>query len=198
MAWAYPDIYVLRHGETTWNAEGRMQGVLNSPLTSKGISQAERQGRLLQGQDLTGFQVLVSPQGRAFQTAAIALGPLVDSLHTDTALREIEVGSWSGLLRSELPTFPDMEETPDGALAQYDHAPGGEGFSGLRERCRSFLESLEGPSVLVTHGITSRMLRALHMGRDIDALGELPGGQGVVFYLSGGEHHTLSENMTLA
>ncbi|MFK7752549.1 MAG: phosphoglycerate mutase family protein, partial [Sedimentitalea sp.] len=43
----YPEIFVLRHGETEWNASHRMQGRLNSPLTAKGISQAQHQGRLM-------------------------------------------------------------------------------------------------------------------------------------------------------
>lgn len=193
MAWAYPDIYVLRHGETVWNAQGRMQGNLNSQLTAKGMEQAKLQGQLMAREDLTGYQVRVSPQGRAFQTAGIALAPMVAHLTTDNDLREIEVGEWSGRLRNELPTFPDMEDTPDGALALYDHAPGGEGFAGLRDRCLGVLQALEGPTVLVTHGITSRMIRVLHLGRDIDALGELPGGQGVVFHLSNGRHRTLGE-----
>ena len=193
MSWPFPDIYVLRHGETEWNAQHRMQGALNSPLTPCGVAQAQAQGRIMAAQDLSGFDVLVSPQGRAFQTAGIALAPHVARLSTDADLCEITVGDWSGKLRRDLPSFPDMEETPDGALALYDHAPGGEGFTGLKERCARFLARLERPSVLVTHGITSRMIRALHLGRDIDAVGDLPGGQGIVFQLSQGSHITLQD-----
>ncbi|MCB2120639.1 MAG: histidine phosphatase family protein, partial [Rhodobacteraceae bacterium] len=43
----YPELYVLRHGETVWNAEGRMQGTLDSPLTERGCAQARRQGEIL-------------------------------------------------------------------------------------------------------------------------------------------------------
>jgi len=193
MTWPFPDIYVLRHGETEWNAQKRMQGALNSPLTARGVAHAEAQGRIMAKRDLDGFDVIVSPQGRAFQTAAIALGPLVGRLRTDDDLAEILVGEWSGKLRSELPSFPDAEETPDGVLALYDYAPRGEGFGGLKARCLGFLNRLERPAVLVTHGITSRMLRTLHLGRDIDALGDLPGGQGVVFHLSEGAHSVLKD-----
>ncbi|MEL6841550.1 MAG: phosphoglycerate mutase family protein, partial [Pseudomonadota bacterium] len=49
---AYPDLFILRHGETEWNREGRMQGHLDSPLTPKGEGQADRQGVLLGGLDL--------------------------------------------------------------------------------------------------------------------------------------------------
>ena len=43
----FPELYILRHGETVWNFENRMQGALNSPLTAKGEAQAANQGRIL-------------------------------------------------------------------------------------------------------------------------------------------------------
>jgi broad specificity phosphatase PhoE len=160
----YPEIYVLRHGETFWNSEGRMQGGLNSPLTPLGKEQAERQAAILSQIDLSRFAILCSPQGRAFETAAIALARQVDNIHTDPRLREIEVGEWKGRLRSELASPDEFEETPDGALELYERAPGGEGFAALEARCIEFVSSLQGPSILVTHGITSRMLRSTVLG----------------------------------
>ena len=65
---AYPELYILRHGETEWNATNRMQGRLNSPLTDKGKRDATRQGNILRGLNLSGFSFLSSPSGRAFQT----------------------------------------------------------------------------------------------------------------------------------
>ena len=52
----FPEIYILRHGQTEWNAENRMQGALNSPLTPQGAADAARQGAILAQRDLTGFQ----------------------------------------------------------------------------------------------------------------------------------------------
>ena len=135
----YPEIYVLRHGETTWSAEGRMQGALNSPLTELGKEQAARQAEILTGIDLTGFAILSSPQGRAFETAAIALARKVEKINTDHRLREIEVGGWGGRLRSELCSPGEFEDTPDGALELYERAPGGEGFAALEARCLGFI-----------------------------------------------------------
>jgi len=179
----YPELYILRHGETFWNAEGRMQGVLNSPLTSLGRAQAQRQAEILASVDLAGFEVHVSPQGRAFETAAIALARQVAHLRTDDRLREIGVGDWAGRLRGELGQGLDLVEGPDGALELYEHAPNGEGFAALEQRCRGFLASLEGPAVLVTHGITSRMLRAIATGKTGENMDEMGGGQGIVFHI---------------
>ena len=191
---AFPPIYVLRHGETVWNAEKRFQGALNSPLTERGIAQAQAQGRLLANLDLSGFDVRVSPQGRAFQTAAIALATQVTLLRTDDNLREIGVGDWSGRLRADCQAAGMvLQDTPDGPLGLYEHAPGGEGFAALRSRCAQFLQGLTGPTICVTHGITSRMLRAVALGVSAAHLGDLPGGQGVVHIVENGQHKTLAE-----
>lgn len=178
----YPELYILRHGETVWNAENRMQGELNSPLTKKGHMDAARQGEILRDRDLQGFQFLSSPQGRAFQTAGIALADVAVAITTDPRLREIGVGDWSGRLRDELP----MPEGKDPFMSHYEIAPNGEGFAALEVRCRDFLADLSKPSVLVTHGITSRMLRSIIIGEGAIAVPTVHGGQGCVYHLKNG------------
>ena len=190
------ELFVLRHGETTWNREGRMQGHLNAPLTELGVEQAVTQRNIMAEQDLSGFCVLSSPSGRAVETAAIALGPLVTEITTDTDLREVGVGEWTGRLRAELIDPTEWQVTADGVLELYDMAPGGEGLAGLEARCARFLARLEGPHVLVTHGITSRMIRALALGHGpnvtLAMLSEMPGGQGVVYHVKDGQQKRLS------
>lgn len=181
----YPELYILRHGETEWNAENRMQGALNSPLTEKGRAQAAAQAKIIARLSLDGFKAICSPQGRAFQTAGIAVAPYFDAITTDARLREIGVGDWAGKLRDGLWDGP-LTETPDGPIALYEHAPGGEGFDALETRCRAFLADLDGPAVLVTHGITSRMMRSILLDVPRTDLGDLPGGQGNVFHLKNG------------
>lgn len=190
------ELFVLRHGETTWNREGRMQGHLNAPLTELGVEQAVTQRNIMAEQNLSGFCVLSSPSGRAVETAAIALGPLVTEITTDTDLREVGVGEWTGRLRAELIDPTEWQVTADGVLELYDMAPGGEGLAGLEARCARFLARLEGPHVLVTHGITSRMIRALALGHGpnvtLAMLSEMPGGQGVVYHVKDGQQKRLS------
>jgi broad specificity phosphatase PhoE len=181
-----PELYILRHGETVWNAQGRMQGVLNSPLTEQGRAQAARQAEILAGIDLRGFDCLSSPQGRAFETAAIAVARQVDHVRTDDRLSEIGVGQWAGKLRSALAPEMGYAEGPDGALELYEQAPEGEGFDALEARCSAFLATLTRPSVLVTHGITSRMLRVVLTGAGRAGMAGIGGGQGVVFHLLNG------------
>lgn len=177
----YPEIYILRHGETEWNAEGRMQGWLNSPLTPKGEMDAARQGEILRSRDLAGFVFWCSPSGRTFQTAGLAC-PMAEAIHTDIRLREIGVGDWSGRLRAELPTATG----PDPELSQYEMAPNGEGFAALSERAAAFLADLSGPTVIITHGITSRALRNCVIGPEALLNPPAHGGQGCVYYLKDG------------
>lgn len=178
----YPELYILRHGETVWNAQNRMQGELNSPLTAKGEAQAARQGDILRRFDLQGFQFLCSPQGRAVQTAGIALRDIAHDIHTDNRLREIGVGDWSGLCRDDLP----MGDGPLAFLNQYEQAPNGEGLAALTARVHGFLADLTGPAVVVTHGITSRILRQTVGGDAAVASTSIHGGQGCVYHLKDG------------
>lgn len=177
----YPPVYVLRHGQTEWNAEHRLQGDLDSPLTEQGRAQAGRQHQTLKKLDLSGYAAFSSPQGRAFHTASIALDGLIPSIKTDQRLSEIGVGDWRGLRVKDLSTERPMDESQESIFDLYERAPNGEGFLSLRERCVAFLNDLPAPSVLVTHGITSRMIRLILLDMDISEIGDLPGGQGVVF-----------------
>lgn len=187
-----PPMYILRHGQTIWNAEHRIQGGLDSALTEQGIAQARDQNRILGRLDLRGFQAVCSPQGRAFHTASIALNGLFATIKTDDRLAEISVGEWEGMRRDALVIDGPVDESEESALDLYNRAPGGEGFTGLHARCRTFLRELSKPSVLVTHGITSRMLRLIVLDKDISEIGMLPGGQGVVYHLEDREMKCLS------
>lgn len=188
----YPEIFVLRHGETEWNASGRMQGRLHSPLTSKGVAQAEKQAEIMASLGRDDLEIISSPQTRAIHTATIAFQRQAGFIRTDDRLCEIDVGKWQGRLRDELSIEGPRKMTPDGPIAFYEQAEGGEGFPALRLRCQAFLSSLSQPTAIVTHGITSRMLRTVYLGKDNDFVADLPGGQGVVHHLSGTMQEILS------
>jgi len=185
-----PEIYVMRHGETEWNAMRRMQGGLDSPLTETGRAQARAMGRMLaaRGVGPGTHCILSSPQGRAVETAQLAFGT---APQPEPRLREIAMGDWSGLDRAEIDARwpgPPGEHFID----FYARAPRGEGFAALWARCADLLAGLDGPSVLVTHGMTSRVLRTIATGGSRADLARLPGGQGVVFRISRGRHDRLA------
>ena len=189
----HPDILIIRHGETLWNREGRMQGHMDSPLTETGAAQADALGRLLRETGhLEGREVRVSPAGRTRATAARILGRSIDESDCDPRLIEIGVGRWEGqtleAIRSEAPhLFTD----DIAAFHWMDHAPGGEGFDAIEVRCSALLADLSGPTLLITHGITSRFLRSQLLGCGRAGLGDLPGGQGNAFHIVGDRSHEL-------
>lgn len=134
----YPTLYILRHGETEWNLANRLQGHFDSPLTDTGRAQAAAQNAILKRCDLAGFSALSSPQGRAVATAELALAGLGMTVATDPRLGEIGIGAWAGKSRDTL-----LRQTPDArdSYDLYEHAPDGEGFAALYERCRSSRQS---------------------------------------------------------
>jgi probable phosphoglycerate mutase len=102
----------------------------------------------------------------------------------------VGVGAWEGWLIRDVADASGLSEDAS-PYAFYEAAPDGEGLEALRTRVLDFLATLDGPSVLVTHGITSRMIRTLATGRDLDRFDELPGGQGIVYRVRDGGHEML-------
>ncbi len=186
MSGRYPEIYVLRHGQTVWNLEKRFQGSGNSPLTVLGRRQAATQGAILHGQGVVarGLPVLASPQGRAQQTADIVAARLGCAHRPDARLAELKQGAWEGLFEHEIKTrWPEIYAKRGNDIRWYFDNPTAESFASLHARAGEFLASLRGPAVIVTHGITSHILRGIWLGLDLKASAALPGGQGCVYHL---------------
>lgn len=186
-----PPLVVLRHGETEWNRAGRWQGHLDSPLTPEGEAQARAMGELLRDMGLggPGWARRVSPTGRARRTAELL--DLGHPFEEDPDLREIGVGAFAGHTRDEIRAESGLPDTA-GFLEFYAAAPGGEGLEALWHRVGRVLDRLSGPTLIVTHGITSRFLRARALGLPIDRVLDVPGGQGVVHRVEGGSHATFT------
>lgn len=184
-----PEIYVLRHGQTEWNAAGRMQGRLNSPLTETGRMQARAQQEILKSvADGGDFDFYCSPLGRTRETAAIAFDGLNAPVCFDGRLVEVSVGALEGLTMTDMQAqWPDILEN-HGPQNWHFFAPGGESFDDICGRVESWLNDLSGPAIVVTHGITSRVIRGLALGLDMNSLAELPGGQGVVYSVKDRAH----------
>lgn len=160
-------IYLVRHGQTQFNAERRQQGRLDSPLTALGRSQAAAVGRLLQ--DLVGkpadWRLVSSPLGRAQDTAAIIGERLGLAVETDPRVTEVSFGEWDGRLRDELAAeHPEVFARKDWQFS----APGGETYEQVRARVGDWLADLpaepERKVIVVTHGGAGRLLRGAFMG----------------------------------
>jgi len=103
------ELLLVRHGETDWNREGRLQGHADPPLNSAGRAQARELAGSLSEIELDA--AYTSDLRRAKETAEIILAGRSVPLVTEPDLREIDVGSWSGLTRPEIEErFPGMHE----------------------------------------------------------------------------------------
>jgi len=187
-----PDILVIRHGETEWNRAGRLQGRVDSALTELGRAQAVAMGRVLADLGVTqdSHAILGSPQGRSMATAELALATLGLSVVADHRLAEVDIGTWSGLTMAEI-AASGYAMLPEETYTDFCcRAPGGEGFDALWGRAGALLADLTRPTVLFTHGLTSRVVRTIALGYGPEQLEEVPGGQGVIFEISAGVHKT--------
>ena len=197
MADKYPELFVLRHGQTEWNRIARFQGRKDSALTDMGRNQAGTQGELLTKAiaGRSGIEAYCSPQGRAAKTAAIALEPLGMVANEDVRLCELSFGEWEGLTFDQI-AMGWPEHTKDADMDAFEwqfHAPGGESFEAMRLRIEGFLAHLNGPSIIVTHGITSRILRGVWLGHENNDLGAVKGGQGCVYHMRDGQQIKLGD-----
>jgi len=93
-------LVLIRHGETDWNRANRFQGHADTPLNDTGREQAQALADDLGEESFAA--VYTSPLARAAETAAILAGRLGLEPIPDSALKEVDVGSWSGLTRTEI------------------------------------------------------------------------------------------------
>jgi broad specificity phosphatase PhoE len=162
-----PVIYYIRHGETSWNAEGRLQGTQDVPLNDLGRRQAVHAGRLLadllarDGRDKASLPFVASPLIRARATMELARGELKlppGDYALDDRLREIAYGVWEGSTLAEMQAA-DPKLYARRLTAKWTLAPeGGETYAQVQVRMADWYGSLQGDTVAVAHGGTARAL----------------------------------------
>jgi broad specificity phosphatase PhoE len=146
-------IVMVRHGETDWNRDNRFQGHADPPLNEIGRAQARALALELSGQNFDA--AYTSPLERAAETASILADALDLEPIPDSSLKEVDVGSWSGLTRTEV-----EKRFPSGFARWLEYGHGwddGETYDELGERVVSGLVRIgqrhDGAAVLaVTHG----------------------------------------------
>ena len=165
------NIYIIRHGETDWNAQRKLQGQADVPLNEKGRRLAALTAEAMK--DISFAEAYSSPLVRAMETAKTILGSRDIPIIQDNRLMEISFGSFEGEeMKPENPRlqgngFMNFFTAPD----QYIAPTGGETFLQVCERTTQFLEELaarrdlEGKNVLVaSHGAAIKgMLSSLYL-----------------------------------
>ena len=192
-------IYLFRHGETRWNAEGRIQGWLDSSLTDLGLKQAQSNGRLLarclerrpEGPAKTPLRFISSPLGRCLETARIIAEEIEfpwESLEHEPRLKEHGYGEWEGLRKVDVERIDPIRWRRREDDRWSVPAPGGESYEIVAERISDWLTGVceQDRLVVVSHGCAGRILRGVYAGLDRKAIAALSEPQEGFYLLSAG------------
>jgi phosphoserine phosphatase len=163
-------ILIARHGQSDWNQEKRWQGHADRPLTERGREQAQALADRVAHIELDA--VYSSDLQRARDTAAVVAESQGLELRQLPELREVDVGSWSGLTRAEA-----EDRFPEGFTRWRDGYPGwkdGETYEAMTDRALRAVDEIaaehEGGRVLVvSHGGPIRAIHAAALGLDVHA-----------------------------
>ncbi|MEG3144400.1 histidine phosphatase family protein [Sphingomonas sp. RT2P30] len=192
--------FIARHGETVFNAAGRLQGEhAHTPLTRTGFAQAEEMGAALRAQlgARPKLTLWASPTGRALQTLAVIAEHLELDWHatrTDPRLVEIGMGGWGGRYYTDV--IAEVGPVIDQQNGLLSPAADGERYADIVTRVSGWLDDTDddaGDRLVIMHGISSRVLRGVMTGAPelpgygAPAAGSLPQGS-VVMIDSGVEH----------
>ena len=190
-----PTIYYIRHGETEWNALGRLQGTQDIPLNDLGRRQAARAGIILadrfarDGRSETSLEFVASPLVRARSTMELVRDSLKlpsDQYTIDDRLREIAYGQWEGA------TLPQMQEKDPELFARRQTEkwtvapPGGESYVAVQARVTDWYRQLTEDTVAVAHGGTARALMVALGFETPESAADLLIEQGAVYVFTNG------------
>lgn len=157
-------LFLVRHGETAWNSEGRFQGAKDSVLTPRGREQARSMGRTLAAMVVAKapLRAYVSPLGRARETASLISQYVNLEIHIEQRVSEVSLGCWDGMSMYEIDAeFPGVL---NGSKPEdwYFRSPDGEKFEDAYARVSDWLQEAYAPAVVVTHGLASRLIRGAY------------------------------------
>ena len=184
-------ILLVRHGETEWNVQRRFQGRKDSPLTERGLRQAQAVGGLVR--DLVAreggpWRLFTSPLKRAHDTAGFVARATGLAAETDERLAEVFCGDWEGMTWDEVVAA----EPRVGSSRRWIYdSVGGETFEDVHARIADFLAALppepERRAIVVSHGASGRVLRGAYAGLDREVVLGMEVPQEAVFRLQNGQ-----------
>lgn len=153
-------VYLVRHGESHWNLENRLQGSDDSDLTKKGKEDLHKLKKHFVNEKIKFHKIYSSDSKRAFESAKILNQESEVKIKKSSALKEMNAGSWQGKTWEEIKgkhplAYDNYWFSPD----TYEAENGGEDFYALEKRAINFMEELleekEDENILiVSHGVT--------------------------------------------
>jgi broad specificity phosphatase PhoE len=167
------NIYLSRHGETSWNGQERLQGIRDIPLNHTGVEQSRRLARWVRKSGTT--RIITSPLRRARHTAEILNEHAARPVLVDDQLREIDHGPWTGMrLRAIERRFPAQFFAWRFSPEKF-RLPAAESLETVYARCTCFLSDLvaashTGDVLVVSHGVIHALLLCAALGASLDRL----------------------------
>lgn len=159
-------IYFVRHGETDWNVQKKIQGKTDIPLNQRGQEQARRLADKLLTENLKAVSVYTSPQKRAFQTAQELAVAMKLDLKVLSGLAEMNLGEWEGLNWRIIFEKYGEQYLDWNSHRRYTRTPGGESYNDVLgrsiEALKEILENEMGNVIVVTHSAVLMALRCYH------------------------------------
>lgn len=190
----------IRHGETDFNAEGRLQGQRDTPMNDRGRRQAAGNAQRLaswfaaESRAPESFAWVCSPLGRTRETMRIVreVVGLPEEAPTDPRLMEVSFGDWSGFTYAELSAAGEHDAVLRRKRDKWSFVPpAGESYAGLAERIGGWLAEVTRDTVLVAHGGVHRVLHGHLAGTPWHEVPEVPVPQDKVFMFRDGRVETL-------
>lgn len=154
----------IRHGETDWNVQKKIQGCTDIPLNEMGIIQAESLARQLEKEDLNVNKIYTSKLVRARKTAEIIGEILHVPYEAYEGLEEMNLGLWEGKTWADVPQLYPEEYEKWHDNRRYTKTPEGESYQEVLERVlvaiREIMEHETGDIVIVTHSAIIMTIRS--------------------------------------
>lgn len=170
-------VHLIRHGETNWNKEKRVQGRSESTLTPKGKAQAAKLGMALQKHRIA--RVYCSSSVRTRETADILFADTTVETEYRDDLREIHLGSWEGSLQTEIQARDPDRFAHFWTQPELFNLSGAESFQDVQTRgvnaFRQILQTQEAEEIaIVSHGVIIKSILCHLEGRSLEKLWEPP------------------------
>lgn len=171
-------IYLIRHGQTEWNLETRMQGHKDSPLTIVGIAQAQRLHDRLMNEKID--LIYSSESKRAYDTGKIIQGNRNIFIRTRKELKEIHMGKWEGMKEVDIINrYPEAWNNFWNDPLLYTPTSEGESYQKLKDRVIPSIEEIINSNqskniIIVTHRITLKVIMSHFMNQNICDIGGNP------------------------
>lgn len=182
-------IYLIRHGQSEWNVQNRLQGSSDSALTEKGMNDSQKLSNYIEEEKIEIDQIYTSKNWRAIETAKIIRADKKKEIITKDALREMNSGSWQGM------TWEEIKERHPEEYFSYWNQPAlyradnkGEDFRAVSKRAINFIQKLiqynKSKNILiVSHGVTLKAVLNYYQNRRINNFWDKPLLQGTALNL---------------